>query len=188
MILRFLNIQGIAGLAASFALAILLLVQRHETGHWRKQSGRFEQLYHASEAAFAGTVANVRAAADTARAADRANAARVAAAQATINERTADDLEARLADARARAGKLRVSPASAATDRGLGRAAPMPGLPIASGRAARAAGEDRLSAPDALIATEQAIQLDELIKWVRQQHDVRMNREPGEPGAAPGDR
>ncbi|MEA3079452.1 MAG: hypothetical protein QOF05_860, partial [Sphingomonadales bacterium] len=31
MILRFLNIQGIAGVASSLALAILLLVQKVET-------------------------------------------------------------------------------------------------------------------------------------------------------------
>ena len=38
MILRFLNWQGIAGIAASIALATLLVVQKIETGHWRKQS------------------------------------------------------------------------------------------------------------------------------------------------------
>ena len=36
----------------------------------------------------------------------------------------------------------------------------MPGLPAASGGAAEAAGQDRLSHSDALTATEQAIQLD----------------------------
>ena len=44
MILRFLNWQGIAGIAASIALATLLVVQKIETGHWRKQSANFEQL------------------------------------------------------------------------------------------------------------------------------------------------
>ena len=97
MILRFLNVQGIAGIAVSFALAILLVIQKGETRHWRKQSAAFEQRYHQEQAAFAGTVANVRAAADAARAADRANATRVATAQRAINERTADDFKTRIA-------------------------------------------------------------------------------------------
>ena len=67
MILRLLNGQGIAGLAASLALALLLIVQRGETRHWRKQSDQFRVLYQPRRRAFAGTVAYVRAAADTAR-------------------------------------------------------------------------------------------------------------------------
>jgi hypothetical protein len=108
MILRFINWQGIAGLAATVALAVLLVVARTDARHWRKQSGQFEQLYHREQAAFADTVANYRAAAATARAADEANATRVATEQRAINERTADDFEARLAAARAAARRLRV--------------------------------------------------------------------------------
>jgi hypothetical protein len=48
----------------------------------------------------------------------------------------------------------------------------VPGLSAAPAGAAQAASQDRLPAPDALTATEQAIQLDELIKWVRAQHEV----------------
>ena len=117
MILRFLNVQGIAGIAVSFALAILLVIQKGETRHWRKQSAGFEQRYHQEQAAFAGTVANVRAAADAARAADRANATRVATAQRAINERTADDFKTRIALARAGAERLRVEPRSRSRSR-----------------------------------------------------------------------
>ena len=53
MILRLLNPQGIAGLAATICLGLLLLIQKAETHHWKKQSGQFEQLYHADQAAFA---------------------------------------------------------------------------------------------------------------------------------------
>jgi hypothetical protein len=88
MIWRLLNPQGIAGIAVALALGILLLIQKGETRHWKKQSAGFEQLYHQEQAAFAGTVANYRAAAEQARIADAANAARVAAAQRTINERS----------------------------------------------------------------------------------------------------
>ena len=66
-LLRFLNPQGIAGIAVSLALAILLVVQRGEASHWKSESGRFEQLYTQEQLALAGTVANYRAAAETAR-------------------------------------------------------------------------------------------------------------------------
>src|SRR5437763_1915450 len=83
-----------------------------------------------------------------------------AAEQLSISERTANDFEARLADARVRAGRLRQL-ATSATDSGGRRAAPVPGLSAAPGGPAQAAGQDRLPPADALLATEQAIQLDE---------------------------
>ena len=172
MIPRFLNLQGIAGLAASAALAILLILARGDARHWKKQSAGFEQLYRGEQAAFAGTVANYRAAAETARAADQANISRVAAEQRAINERTTDDFEARLATTRASAERLRRQTAVAATDRGGGGSAPMPSLAAAPAGIAQTPGEDRFSDSDALTATEQAIQLDELIKWVRAQAAV----------------
>src|SRR5947208_5064813 len=99
MILRLLNPQGIAGIAVSLALAILLVIQKAETHHWKKQSGHFEQLYRAEQSSFAQTVANYRTAATAARAADLAGAQRVAAEQRSISERTSHDYESRLADA-----------------------------------------------------------------------------------------
>jgi hypothetical protein len=181
-LLRLLNVQGIAGLVAALALAGLLLVQKGETRQWRKQSNQFEQLYREGQASLAGTIANYRAAADAARSADRAAAERVRADQLAINERTQNDLETRLADARARAGRLRGSSQTAPGDPGRGGAAPMPALPAATGGAAQSARQDGLPSPmnhdDALMATEQAIQLDELIKWVRRQSAI-------DPKAAP---
>lgn len=173
MILRLLNPQGIAGLAASLCLALLLVLQKGETRHWKKQSDRQEQLYREEHSAFAGTVANYRAAAEAARAADRAAAERVAAEQRAINERTEHDYEARLADARARALRLQLETRAAAADPGRRGGAAMPGLPAAPGQPDEAAGQDRL--PDRLIATEQAIQLDELIKWVKAQSAIDPN-------------
>ena len=85
MILRLLNVQCIAGLAAGLLLSTLLVIQKIETAHWKKQSAGFEQLHRQEQASFATTVANARAAADQARAADEANATRVAAQQAAIN-------------------------------------------------------------------------------------------------------
>jgi hypothetical protein len=175
-ILRLLNPQGLAGLAAALALAILLVIQKGETRHWHKASDQYEQLYRGEQAAFAGTVANYRAAAETARAADAANARRVKAQQDKINKEQSDEFEARIADARARARRLRVETRVAAANPGPGRTPSVPGLSAAPRGAAQAAGEDRLPPADPLIATEQAIQLDELIKWVEAQAKVDMQR------------
>jgi len=174
MILRLLNSQRIAGLAASVCLALLLLIQKTETRHWKKQSSQFEQLYHADQAAFAQTIAGYRLAADAARAADRAAAERVRVDQAEINERTANDYETRLAAARARAGELRRD-AQAAAHPGSRAAAPVPALSAAADGPAPTASQAGLPPPDALTATEQAIQLDELIKWIRRQSAVDPN-------------
>lgn len=176
-LVRLLNPQGIAGIAISLALAILLLVQKGETRHWKGESGRFEQLYAQEQSALVGTVANYRAAADAARADDQANAERVTAEQRTINERTEHDYEARLAAARAAAERLRVESAAAPADPGIGRKAGVPSVANAPGTADEAAGKDRLPQSDALLATEQAIQLDELIDWVKAQSGIDPNAE-----------
>jgi hypothetical protein len=175
VILRLLNWQGIAGIAASLTLGVLLLIQKAETRHWKKESASFEQLYRQEQAAFATTVADYRGAATQARAADESNAERVAVEQRAINERTSNDFEARLAAARTLAQRLRGQAASPAADRGAAGAAAVSRLSASSGGAAQAAGEDRLSLAERELATEQAIQLDELIKWIRAQAGV----EPG---------
>ena len=172
MILRLLRPQGIAGLAIALALTTLLLLQKGETRHWKKQSGEFEQLYSQERAAYAATVTNYRAAAERARAADAANLQRVAAEQRAISERTSDDYQARLAAAHALAGRLRGATAAAPADPRADGTAPMPRLPTAAGGTAQGSGQDGLPVADALIATEQAIQLDELIRWVRAQAQV----------------
>jgi hypothetical protein len=174
MILKLLNWQGMAGIAVAFTLVVMLTVEKLEAVHWKKQSEKFEQLYQQEQAAFATTVANARAAADQARAADKANADRVAAAQNAINERTNDEFQTRLAAARAELGRMRVDH-QAAADPGSRGDSPMPGLPASPAGTPQGAGQDRLPQGDRLTATEQAIQLDELIKWVRQQHSVDPN-------------
>jgi hypothetical protein len=174
MILRLLNPQGIAGLAASVLLAVLLVIQKGETRHWKNESASFEQRFRQEQTDFVATMANYRAAADQARAADAAKTARVAAEQRDINERTSHDFEARLAAAHAAAQRLRLQPETAADPR-IGRDAPVPRLSAASLEPAEAAGQDGLPQDERLIATEQAIQLDELIKWVRAQAAVDPN-------------
>ena len=179
MIPRILNLQGMLGIAASLLLLGLFLTKAGEARHWHKQSGRFEQLYLGEQSARAQTVANYRAAAETARAADLANAGRVASAQRTISERTNHDLETRLADARAHAARLQLAQRAPATASGNRRAAPVPAPGATPGEARRAAAQDGfplaakdLTLQERLIATEQAIQLDELINWVNAQAEV----------------
>ena len=174
MIPRILNWQGIAGAAVAAVLLVMLTVQKLEAVRWKKQSESFEHLYQQEQAAFATTVANARVAAEQARGADQANAARVGAQQRTITERTEHDFEARIAAVRADAQRVRVRPQTTA-DPGVGRSAPMPGVPVAAGSATQAARKDGLPREDRLTATEQAIQLDELIKWVRAQAKVDNN-------------
>lgn len=171
--LKLLNWQ-VAGIGVSLALLVMLTVQKLEAVHWQKQSEKFEQLYQQEQAAFATTVANARAAADQARAADKANAERVAAQQQNINQRTVDDYEVRLSAARARADQLRVQSQAPAHPGARGNP-PMSGLSAPAAGAAQAPEQDRLPPPDALTATEQAIQLDELIKWVKAQAEVEPN-------------
>src|SRR3546814_15187059 len=85
-----------------------------------------------------------------------------------VHRKIADDDEERSADALSRAAASVRGPTPSA-DPGGGRAAPLSGVPDPARGADEAACEGRLPAlapGDALIATEQAIQLDELINWV----------------------
>jgi hypothetical protein len=163
------NWQGLLGLILGITLGSMLLIQKGETRHWRKQSNGFEQLYHREQAAFAQTVTNYRAAADAARAADKAHADRVLAEQAAINKERDASYEARIADARARAERAeRLRQAAVASAHpGSPGAAPVPGSVPAAGGPNGPAPQVGLSPDDALIATEQAIQLDELERWVK---------------------
>lgn len=179
MIPRFLNMQGMIGVAASALLFGLFLVKVGEARRWHRQSDRYEQLYRAEQSARAQTIANYRAAAEAARKADGANAARVAVEQRTISERTTHDLEARLADARARALRLQLGNRTPAAAGGGGRAAAVPAAGPAPGSARGAAQEDGFSLADRLIATEQAIQLDELIRWVKAQAAIDSSANSG---------
>jgi len=124
----------------------------------------------ATQAAFDVTVANYRLAAEQARATDAANVARVKTEQDTITKEIVDDYQTRLADARARAERLRT--AATATHPSGGRDAPVPGTSATASGTGQAADQGGLSGANALIATEQALQLDALINWVEAQGRV----------------
>ena len=104
MILRLLNVQGIAGIAVGLALAILLVVQKGETRHWQKAERRLRAaLSRRSRRRFAGTVANYRAAADAgARRRPGQCRARRRRAATQSTKGPPMNFEARLAAARAR--------------------------------------------------------------------------------------
>lgn len=166
-------VKLIIGIACALLLALLV----HDRNRWKAKTSHYAELLAAERGAHAATAASFRAATERARLADAANAARVKAAQAAISERTAHDYEDRIAAARAAAERLRRNSHAARADPGPGGAATVPGLPVAAQGAARAAGENRFSEEDRLIATEQAIQLDELINWVRQQAAVETSKD-----------
>jgi hypothetical protein len=172
VVMRLLGWQGIAGIGIALVLGIMLVVQKGETRHWKKQSAGFEQLYHQEQAAFATTVANYRAAAAQARAADQANAARAAAEQAKISREKSDAYETRLAAARAEYQRLR---GASAAHPGGSAGAPVPGLSAPAREPAHPAGQDGLPLDDRFLCTAQSIQLDELIKWTRAEHAVDPN-------------
>ena len=169
--LRLLNLQGIVGIIVGAALGVLLLLQHGETRHWHKQSDRFEQLYNGADRALKQTVINYQAAAEQARQADAENIKRVVGEQQAVNQERYASYEARIADARARAQRVLNDAQAHAHPGGPGAAAlPAPGAP--AGGPSGPAPQTGLSRDDALIATEQAIQLDELEKWVWQQLGV----------------
>ena len=159
-------------IAVGCALLLVLLV--HDRNRWKAKTSHYAELLAAERASHGATAANVRAATERARRADADNAARVRAEQADINERTQDEMDRRLAAARAAAERLRNDPGAAA-HRGGGRATPLPSLSAAAGKADETAGQDGFPG-DSLLATEQAIQLDELIKWVRAQAQVEISQ------------
>jgi type IV secretory pathway TrbL component len=161
------TLKLIAGIGAALLLALLI----HDRNRWKATAELRRSQLVAEQQAHAATVSNYRAAAERARREDAENFARITAEQSKISERTAHDFESRIAAAHADAERLRRSTQTAA-DSSRGGGAPVPGFPSSAGAAAKAAGQDRLPQSDRLIATEQAIQLDELIKWLGRQYAV----------------
>lgn len=133
---------------------------------WRANSHLRDGL-KAERAAHAQTVANFRKAQADAEALQQHNLTRVSKAQEDITHETVTDYRARLADLRARYGRLR-----AQGNRSAPGNAGLPAVPDAAGGIDEAPAENGLLAADALIASEQALQLDALINWVKGQSKV----------------
>ncbi len=168
---RLLNIQGIAGLAVSVCLALLLVIQKGDTRHWRKQSDQFQQLYRGEQAHSPGpspiTAPPPRPRAPPTMPPPSASAPsrRRSTKGAIMTFKHALPTLALMLTACASSPKAQPIPAVA-----LARLCPAYPLPPAE-LIKPPVRTDFLSS-EALIATEQAIQLDELIGWVRRQHSV----------------
>lgn len=174
MMWRALHPQGILGIAAALALAMMVIVAKLDARHWSRQSERFENLYRAEASARTRQELGMRKAREEARANDLANLARVRELQTAINRRSSDELSRRLAAARAASERLRADDQPGANSRRR-RAATVSGIPLAPAGTDTTTSQDRFSFADRLIATEQAIQLDELIRWVRAQSAVQID-------------
>lgn len=150
--------------------ALALALAWHSALNWHRHKIE-RMLHHADATGYARAMGQVAIATAKARKLDADHKASVEAAQQKITERTDHDYQVRLAAARATAERLR-HVAEARRDPGSGRSAPVPGVPDPAGVADGAAPQGGLSVDDALTATEQAIQLDELQKWIRGQTAV----------------
>lgn len=139
-------------------LALLLVLQKGETRHFRK-------LYEGEKAARIQEQAEVRAKTKLAQAQDAAHAAKVERDQVQISQEIASDYQKQLSDLRARYDALRVR-GTAKANPGSGRDKAVPGVPDTTSGVDGSPGENGLSAEDALIASEIALRYKGLREWV----------------------
>jgi len=155
----------------AFHLFVIEPRQRHDRDAWKSASAKWETAAHAWQGAHGKLLADVRLAQAAAAAADRANVERVKREYQGINERTADDYEARLGDTRAAVERVRRQYAAAAAgDQGDGGRADVPQSLTARCQALGAADCDALLAalPERLAAAEDnTSKLIELQDYVR---------------------
>lgn len=145
-----------------------------------------EQLLENTQLAHLGTISNYIDASKQAQRDAEDNAARVKAEQEKITDATVTRYRADLAALRNRFDRLRARDAAAGNPRGA-HPASLSGSGDAAGRAVAPTGQDglppagviggTLSLDDALIASEQALQLNALIDWVEAQSAVRFTPE-----------
>ena len=109
-------------------------------------------------------------AAEKARADDAANQVRVERQQSHISQETSREYQTKLADLRRRFERLRSGEAPG--DQGGSGSEAVPRFPDGTAGPSPASQEDRLPPEDALIASEQALQLQALINWVLGQQGV----------------
>ena len=158
------------------AIALLLIACAIQQLRVRSLRSDLEQSRHETRderAAHRLTVGSYRAAAEAARKADAENKARVERDQDKISQEVSSDYQERIADLRKRYDALRVRLGKTAADPGTTGTAPMPRLPVTAGGIDGAAGQDRLPAEDALIASEIALRLQALQEWLKEQEGIR---------------
>jgi hypothetical protein len=97
------------------------------------------------------------------------HARRVERDQGRISQEMSRDYQERIADVHRRAAALRLRTGTAGADPGRAGTAGMPALSGAATGPDAAAGDPRLPLEERVVATEQAIRLDALQRWVRAQ-------------------
>jgi hypothetical protein len=153
-------------------LGIALMLTRSTLANTKQDRDHWAGLFHQEKAAFAGTVANYRAAQKVAEDRDRAHAARVEADQRKVNQEKSHEYQARLDALRARFERVRHGEGGQA-DRGSAGTAGVPGVPGSSERFDGAAAPGDLQ----FNAEANAIQLEELQRWVREQAGIRRDKD-----------
>src|ERR1043165_641736 len=164
------------------ALGIMLAIRTGQRNHARVERDQARAETRLVRAEFATFAAQVRATAERVRSTYAQNALRVEREQSQVTEEVSHDYQTRIADLNRRVAALRLRTAPGGANHGGPGGDRYPGLPDAAGRFDAAAaqaglpaaelGAGGLSLEDAIIATEQAIQLDELIRWVRRQEAI----------------
>lgn len=154
---------------------------------WIAKADRFETERDDERSAHRKTKNDYRAAQLAAAKMEADRLERVVQQQEDITDAIEVDYHARLADARARAERLREELRRRAGAPRAGGTVSVSGVPGAAGGSDEAAGDHRLPAGDSLdrgpadqlerdlVATQQAIQLDALIDWVERQVAVEPN-------------
>lgn len=176
-----LSNRTLAAIAVALGLIIAGLLIYAVVVTNQRDAARAETV--AERNAHAATVANYRRAAEEAARRDAENKARVEAEQRAANERIRHDYEARIAAVREQYDRLLRERARAGS--GGAGVAPVPPRGAAPARPDAAPGDNGLSLRERLVATETAIRLEELQRWVRETLAIvnapRPDAEPTEP-------
>jgi hypothetical protein len=170
MLLRFWR-EGVM-VALVLALGLALLAKAGES----RRADKWQARARAEIAAHKLTIAHVRAAAEKARADDAAHARRVERDQSKVSEEVSRDYQKDLADLRRRYDALRVRLGKTQANPGGTGSAPLPCLPGAAGGPDGAACQEGLPSEDALIASEIALRLEALQRWVTGQLGVERDK------------
>jgi membrane protein involved in colicin uptake len=174
-ILNFLGIPGLVGLGVAIVLSTLLVIEKVNHADTRGDLDKAEKALVAEQNAHKQTQLNYRQAAEKARQQDALNKARAEAEQRATIERTKTDYEARIAAARSDYAQRLRDLAKAGSNPGGAGSAPVSGGPRPGAGTPQASPDSGLSLDERLVATEQAIQLDELINYVEGLLKVDLN-------------
>ena len=151
------------GVAVALFLAWVARIDHLRAAHLKQ--------YQAEHAAYVQFQADVKAKTELARIADAAHKAEVERDQNKVTMEVSNDYQAQLADLRRRYAALQLRN-NAKANSGGGRSSAMPGVPNTASGADDTAPQAGLPPEDALIASEQALQLKGLQDWVRGQEAV----------------